>query len=87
MGVVAEAAALHHAGRRCEHAPETYRRSMARIGSALVRRMLAKLQHLYMIDLLSEVEIQPFYARLGMRPATGMLMRNYDRQACEPRAP
>ena len=57
------------------------------IGSALVSRMLAELEHLYMIDLLCDVEVQPLYARLGMRPATGMLMRNYERQACEPMAP
>jgi hypothetical protein len=25
--------------------------------------------------------VQPFYARLGMRPATGMMVRHYDRQA------
>jgi len=25
--------------------------------------------------------MQPFYERLGMRPTTGMLRRNYDRQA------
>lgn len=50
------------------------------IGSELVRRMLDKLQHLYMIDLLCDADVQPFYERLGMRPATGMLTRNYDRQ-------
>lgn len=56
------------------------------IGSELVRRLLAKLQHLYGIDLLCDPDVQPFYARLGMRSATGMLIRNYDRQACEPDA-
>jgi ribosomal protein S18 acetylase RimI-like enzyme len=51
------------------------------IGSTLVRRMLERLRHLYMVDLLCDPDLQGFYARLGMRPATGMLVRNYDRQA------
>jgi len=51
------------------------------IGSELVRRMLAKLADLYMVDLLCDPNMQPFYERLGMRPTTGMLRRNYDRQA------
>ncbi len=54
------------------------------IGSELVRRMLTKLNHLYMIDLLCDPELQPFYERLGMRPWTGMLVRNYARQSCTP---
>ena len=53
------------------------------IGSELVRRMLAQLRHLYMIDLMCDDELQPFYERLGFRPWTGMLIRNYDRQACD----
>ena len=53
------------------------------VGSELLRRMLERLQHLYMIDLLCDQNLQPFYARLGMRPATGMLIRNYHRQACD----
>ncbi|MGH2551038.1 MAG: GNAT family N-acetyltransferase, partial [Thermomicrobiales bacterium] len=53
------------------------------IGQELVRRMVHNLRHLYMIDLLCDVELQPYYARLGMRPATGMLLRNYDRQSGE----
>ena len=57
------------------------------IGSELVRRLLGKFQHIYGIDLLCDPEVQPFYARLGMRRATGMLIRNYARQACEPIAP
>jgi ribosomal protein S18 acetylase RimI-like enzyme len=51
------------------------------IGSELARRMLEKLGRLYMIDLLCDPDVQPFYARLGMRPASGMLIRNYDRQS------
>ncbi|HJZ50186.1 MAG TPA: GNAT family N-acetyltransferase [Roseiflexaceae bacterium] len=51
------------------------------IGSELVRRMLAQLRHLYMVDLICDTDVQPFYARLGMRPYTGMILRNYDRQS------
>lgn len=53
------------------------------IGSELVRRLLAQLDDLYAVDLLCDAEVQPFYARLGMQPAQGMLLRRYDRQAGE----
>jgi ribosomal protein S18 acetylase RimI-like enzyme len=55
------------------------------IGSELVRRMLARLAHLYAVDLVCDLEMQPFYARLGMHPARGMLLRNYVNQAGAPR--
>ncbi len=51
------------------------------IGSELVRRMLDRLRDLYMIDLICDADVQPFYERLGMRPYTGMVFRNYDRQS------
>jgi predicted N-acetyltransferase YhbS len=51
------------------------------IGSALVTRMLARLRHHYMIDLMCDPDLQPFYERFGMRPYTAMLYRNYDRQS------
>ena len=54
------------------------------IGSELVRRMLDRLSHLYMIDLLCDTEVQPFYERHGMRPATGMMVRNYAHQTGPP---
>src|SRR5215211_9406417 len=54
------------------------------IGSALVRHMLAKLQHLYMNDLVCDPPLQSFYERLGMRAVVGMVVRHYDRQAGEP---
>ncbi len=53
------------------------------IGSELVRRMLESLQHLYMIDLMCDPDLQPFYARLGLRSSTGMIIRNFDRQRCD----
>jgi GNAT superfamily N-acetyltransferase len=54
------------------------------IGTELVRRMLANLRHLYMIDLVCDPAVQRFYERLGLRPVVGMVVRNYDRQSCEP---
>jgi ribosomal protein S18 acetylase RimI-like enzyme len=53
------------------------------IGEELVRRMLARLSHLYMVDLVCDPDVQPFYARFGMRPYSAMIQRNYDRQACD----
>lgn len=47
------------------------------IGSELVRRMLIKLQHLPAIDLTCDPHLQPFYARFGMVPSVGMMIRNY----------
>lgn len=51
------------------------------IGSELVKRMLETLKNIYMVDLICDADVQPFYARLGMRPYTGMIHRNYDRQS------
>lgn len=51
------------------------------IGSELVRRMLDKLRHLYMIDLMCDPDVQPFYERLGLRRYSGMIYRNYERQS------
>src|SRR5947209_1680422 len=38
------------------------------IGSELVRRLLDRLDGLYMVDLICDPDLQPFYARLGFRP-------------------
>ena len=51
------------------------------IGKALVHRMLDRLDDLYMVDLLCDPDLQPFYAALGMRPAAGMMLRNYEHQS------
>lgn len=52
------------------------------VGSELMRRMLHQLRDLYMIDLICDPDVQPFYERLGMRRAEGMLIRNFERQNC-----
>lgn len=54
------------------------------IGSELVRRMVDRLSDYYMVDLLCDTELQPYYERFAMRRATGMMLRNYDRQAGRP---
>jgi ribosomal protein S18 acetylase RimI-like enzyme len=54
---------------------------MQGIGDELVRRMLWSLDGLYMIDLLCDRRLQPFYEQFGMVGATGMMVRNYDRQS------
>lgn len=50
------------------------------IGQELVRRMLALLGDLYAVDVMCDADVQPFYARLGMQPALGMMLRRYERQ-------
>ena len=51
------------------------------LGSELTQRMLKKLESLYMVDLLCDLELQPFYKKLGMVAGTGMMLRNYKRQS------
>jgi GNAT superfamily N-acetyltransferase len=51
------------------------------IGQELFQRMLAKLSRLYMVDLICDPEAQPFYERLGMKKATGMMLRRHDKQS------
>jgi GNAT superfamily N-acetyltransferase len=54
------------------------------IGTELVVRMLDRLADLYMVDLTCDPELQPFYERIGLRPATGANVRNYALQAGRP---
>lgn len=51
------------------------------IGRELTRRMIAALKNCYMVDLLCDKDLQPFYKGLGMFPATGMMIRNHARQS------
>ncbi len=51
------------------------------IGRELVSRLLDRLKNLYMIDLLCDQELQPFYTQFGLHRATGMFLRNYERQS------
>jgi len=47
------------------------------IGTQLMRRMLVQLEGIPAIDLTCNPDVQPFYAKLGMQPSVGMVMRNY----------
>jgi GNAT superfamily N-acetyltransferase len=51
------------------------------IGGELLRRMLTKLDGLYMIDLVCDVELNPLYERFGLKAANAMVRRDYRRQA------
>ncbi len=51
------------------------------IGRELVKRLLAQLEHFYMIDLTCDPELQPFYEKLGLCRSTGMMIRNFSRQS------
>lgn len=51
------------------------------IGKELTNRMLARLKNLYMIDLVCDESLAPFYVACGMSPAAGMVMRNYETQS------
>jgi len=46
------------------------------IGTELVRRMLERLSGLYMIDLVCDPGLLPFYERLGLRPWSAAILRN-----------
>ena len=47
------------------------------IGTELVRRLLATLGDLYMIDVMCDDEVRPFYERLGFARSAGAVVRNY----------
>lgn len=52
------------------------------IGAGLVGRMLANLGDLYMVDLLCDDDVAPFYERIaGLTRAGGFVVRNYELQA------
>jgi ribosomal protein S18 acetylase RimI-like enzyme len=48
------------------------------IGTELMRRLLAKLRDLYIVDLVCDPQLEAFYRRFGMVPLTGMALRNRD---------
>ena len=58
--------------------PEYHKRG---IGKELVRRMLKKLDKYYMVDLVCDNDLKPFYAQFNMKPAVGMIIRNYNKQS------
>lgn len=51
------------------------------IGTELVSRLFERLRHLYMVDIVCDATVAPFYERFGMYTAYGMMMRNYAAQS------
>jgi ribosomal protein S18 acetylase RimI-like enzyme len=54
------------------------------IGRELVTRMQEELGDLYMVDLVCDDALEPFYASLGMKPARAMTVRRFDKQPGTP---
>lgn len=48
------------------------------IGTELVNRLMSLLNDIYMVDVVCDEDVVPFYARLGLMPLAGMAHRNYD---------
>lgn len=51
------------------------------IGEQLVKRLLAKVNGLYTVDMLCEPELVPYFEGIGMKQAAGVVLRNDSRQA------
>lgn len=51
------------------------------IGSKLVELMFESLSDHYMIDIVCDNEIVPFYERFKMHKSSGMIIRNYGKQS------
>ncbi|MBT2641544.1 GNAT family N-acetyltransferase [Bacillus sp. ISL-41] len=51
------------------------------IGKDLVLRMMTELAEIYMIDLCCDDDLVPYYEKLGLIKANGMLIRNYEKQS------
>ncbi len=47
------------------------------IGTELMRRVLSRLAHIPAIDLTCRAEMQAFYARFGMKPSVGAVLRRH----------
>jgi ribosomal protein S18 acetylase RimI-like enzyme len=54
------------------------------VGSELVRRMLDKLGAYYMVDLVCDENVKPFYERLGFRGLSAMCVRRFEYQSGKP---
>lgn len=53
------------------------------IGKVLIEHMKNELKDLYMIDLLCDEDLIPYYEKLGMMKAQGVCLRNYDKQSAK----
>lgn len=51
------------------------------IGQELAKRMIDRLGNFYMVDLICDEKLKPFYERFEMQPVSGMVIRNFKRQS------
>lgn len=51
------------------------------IGQELVRRMMERLSGLYMVDIVCDPGLTPFYRRFGMVPGSSMMLRRHEHQS------
>lgn len=51
------------------------------IGQKLIQTLLEELKDIYMVDLICDEELQPYYEKAGMMKARGMISRNYRYQS------
>ena len=57
------------------------------IGGELVTRMVQRLDDLYMVDVVCDASVLPFYERLGFQGGTSAMMRRWSKQSgVEPRS-
>jgi ribosomal protein S18 acetylase RimI-like enzyme len=48
------------------------------IGKELIKRMLQELDGIYMVDLMCDENLQPYYEEFKMIKSNGMILRNYN---------
>jgi ribosomal protein S18 acetylase RimI-like enzyme len=53
------------------------------IGGEVVKRLLNKLENIYMVDLLCDKDVEGFYEKFGFHKTSAMMLRHYDKQAGE----
>ena len=63
---------------------EELRTELEGVESVDVRRLLGRLDGLYMIDLVCDPDLQPFYEKFDFRPYSAMTIRRFDRQSGKP---
>ncbi len=51
------------------------------VGRELIKRLLESLDSMYMIDVVRDREVEPFYSSLGFTPSFAMVQRNYENQS------
>ncbi|MDX8362807.1 GNAT family N-acetyltransferase [Cytobacillus sp. IB215316] len=51
------------------------------VGKELVTRMLQELNDMYMIDVMCDEDLQPYYEKFGMIRSSGLIIRNYNKQS------